>query len=82
MYIKFPALIIGIIIGFSLLRMFAINRPIFYKWPSPDNMGKVTYKDKNGVCYEYSGESVNCDSYKGQARPLPLQLPQPYAVMQ
>jgi len=80
-FIRFPALIAGIIIGFILLRMFAIDRPIFYKWPSPENAGKVTYKDKNGVCYTYNADSVDCKAKDLKVKPLPLQVPQPYAVM-
>jgi hypothetical protein len=80
-FVRFPALIVGLCLGFILLRMYAIDRPIFYKWPSPDNMGKVTYKDKNGICYQYQGDIVDCDANKDKIRPIPLQIPQPYAVM-
>ncbi len=80
-YVKFPGLIVGLIIGFIILRLFAIDRPIFYKWPSPDNVGKVTYKDKNGICYQYHGNIVDCDQNKKKIKPVPLQIPQPYAVM-
>ncbi len=80
-FVRFPALIVGLVVGFILLRMYAIDRPIFYKWPSPDNVGKVTYKDKNGVCYQYQGDIVDCAANKDKIRPIPLQVPQPYAVM-
>ena len=80
-FIRFPALIAGVVLGFILLRMYAIDRPIFYKWPSPENAGKVTYKDKNGVCYSYNSESVDCKAKGVNPKPLPLQIPQPYAVM-
>lgn len=80
-FIRFPAFIIGLIAGFVLLRMYTIDRPIFFKWPSPDNIGKVTYKDKNGVCYQYEGNVVDCAANKGKIKPVPLQVPQPYMVM-
>ncbi len=80
-FIRFPALVAGVVVGFILLRMYAIDRPIFYKWPSPENAGKVTYKDKNGVCYSYNSESVDCKGKGVNPKPLPLQVPQPYAVM-
>ncbi len=80
-FVRFPALIAGVVIGFILLRMFAIDRPIFYKWPSPDNAGKVTYKDKNGVCYSYNSDVIDCKTKGITVKPLPLQVPQPYAVM-
>lgn len=80
-FIRFPAFIIGLIAGFVLLRMYTIDRPIFFKWPSPDNIGKVTYKDKNGVCYQYEGNVVDCVANKAKIKPVPLQVPQPYMVM-
>ena len=80
-FVRFPALIVGVVLGFILLRMFAIDRPIFYKWPSPENAGKVTYKDKNGVCYSYKSDVVDCKAKGINVKPLPLQVPQPYAVM-
>ena len=79
--IKFPTLIVGLVVGFILLRLFSIDRPIFYKWPSPDNAGKAKYKDKNGICYEYATEEVDCSANKAKIRPYPLQVPQPYMVM-
>jgi hypothetical protein len=80
-FIKFPGLIIGIIVGFIVLRLFAIDRPIFYKWPSPENVGNITYKDKNGTCYQYEGNIVDCSQNKKKIKPVPLQVPQPYAIM-
>lgn len=79
--IRFPALIAGIIGGFLLVRLFGIDRPIFYKWPSPDNAGKVKYKDKNGVCYQYASNVVDCSTNKDKIKPYPIQIPQPYVVM-
>jgi hypothetical protein len=80
-FIYFPALIVGLVVGFVFLRLFAIDKPIFYKWPSPDNAGKVSYKDKNGICYQYLAEEVDCAANKARIKPYPLQVPQPYMVM-
>ena len=79
--IRFPALVAGVVGGFILLRLFAIDRPIFYKWPSPENAGKVRYKDKNGICYEYTSDAVDCNANKDKIKPYPIQVPQPYVVM-
>jgi hypothetical protein len=81
MPIKYPAFIIGIIAGFVLLRFYGADRPIFYKWPTPDNAGKVNYKDKNGVCYQYESTEVDCAANKEKVKPLPLTVPQPYLIM-
>lgn len=81
MAIKYPAFIIGLVAGFVLLRLYAIDRPIFYKWPTPSNAGKVNYKDKNGICYQYEAGEVDCTANKDKVKPVPLSVPQPYMIM-
>ena len=78
--IKFTPLVIGIVVGFIILRLFAIDRPIFYKWPHPENAGKVKYKDKNGLCYEYETSTVDCATNKAKIKPYPIQVAQTYLV--
>jgi hypothetical protein len=78
--IKFSALIFGIVAGFIMLRLFAIDKPIFYKWPHPENAGKIKYKDKNGLCYEYESETVDCATNKAKIKPYPIQVAQTYLV--
>jgi hypothetical protein len=79
--VRFPTLIVGIVLGFAFLRLFTIDRPIFYKWPTPENAGKVNYKDKNGTCYTYDAAVVDCNLNKDKVKPIPLQVPQPYLIM-
>ena len=35
---------------------------IVYKFPTPKNAGKITYKDESGVCYKYKANEMNEDS--------------------
>ena len=44
-----------------------------YKYPTPDNAGKLTYKDKNDVCYKYSGKEVSCDAKDIVLKTYPLE---------
>ena len=30
------------------------------KWPRPENAGKVTYRDRNGVCYTFESQITDC----------------------
>jgi hypothetical protein len=30
------------------------------KWPRPENCGKVTYRDRNGICYKFESQIVDC----------------------
>lgn len=79
--IQFPSLIVGLVAGFILLKVYSQQKPIYFKWPSPDNAGKVKYKDKNGICYEYNSTAVDCAANKDKVKPYPLQVQQPFAVM-
>jgi hypothetical protein len=33
---------------------------VIIKYPTPDNAGKVLYKDDAGVCYRYNKKQVKC----------------------
>jgi hypothetical protein len=30
------------------------------KWPHPSNTGKVTYRDRNGLCYTFESQIADC----------------------
>jgi hypothetical protein len=30
------------------------------KWPNPENCGKVVYRDRNGLCYKFESQIVDC----------------------
>lgn len=46
---------------------------VIIQYPTPDNVGKITYKDKAGVCYKYEAEEVNCPNDKSKIVELPIQ---------
>ena len=33
---------------------------IVLKYPTPENSGKIVYKDKADVCYKYEAKEVTC----------------------
>jgi hypothetical protein len=65
--------IIGLLIGGFLVYSIKPDMKTTLKYPHPDNVGKVTYKDKNGVCYQYSAEKKDCSADKEKQKPYPLQ---------
>jgi len=34
------------------------------KWPNPENAGKVVYRDRNGLCYKFESQIVDCTKVK------------------
>ena len=57
--------IIGLGLGiaiFFFLKPEAKDRVV--KWPHPSNAGKITYRDRNGLCYKFKEQIVDCGSVK------------------
>ncbi len=34
------------------------------KWPHPSNAGKITYRDRNGLCYAFEAQIADCAKVK------------------
>ena len=52
----FIALFIGLFIAY-------ISTPVpdvIIKYPTPQNAGKIVYRDDSDVCYKYKADEVNC----------------------
>ena len=64
--------IVGLIIGIVGIYIVKPVQNIIYKYPSPENVGKLTYKDKNGVCYIYNSKEVDCDKNESRLKDYPL----------
>ncbi len=64
------------ILAFSIGLFFAyITHPapeVVLKFPSPTNVDKVTYQDKNGQCYKYQADEVACDEHGAHVKPQPI----------
>ena len=46
----------------SLILVYFVNPEpvIVYRFPNPDNAGKLTYQDKSKNCYKYEKHEVKC----------------------
>ncbi len=71
-HIKLSYLAIGIIIGIIGVYFIKPTQNIIYKYPTPENAGKIIYKDKNGICYKYSSKEVDCDKNVARLKNYPL----------
>lgn len=40
------------------------NKERVVKWPNPENSGKVVYRDRNGLCYKFESQLVDCTKVK------------------
>ena len=71
-HIKLFPLCIGIIIGIITIIFVKPEQKFVYKYPNPQTCDKLTYKDKNGVCYKYTANKLDCDKNEARLKNFPL----------
>jgi hypothetical protein len=65
--------ILGLFIGLLYSYFKGTDPQIVYKYPTPDNAGKIVYQDKAGVCYKYRSEMIDCPVDKSLMTKQPVQ---------
>ena len=43
------------------------------KWPRPENCGKITYRDRNGLCYVFESQIADCSKVKDSLKSYTLE---------
>jgi len=64
-------LVLGIIVFFYLKPETSADRVV--KWPRPENCGKHTYRDRNGICYIFEAQITDCDKVKDSLQAYALE---------
>ena len=59
-YINAPAFFIALAIGLFFTYIYSPPKKIIIKWPTPENAGKIVYKDHADLCYKYNANEVPC----------------------
>ena len=65
--------LIGFVVGIVGILIWKPKPRVILKYPHPNNVEQMTYKDPNGVCYTYKAKEVQCDSNEATLKPYPLQ---------
>lgn len=66
----FIALFIGLFVAY-------VSTPVpdvIIQYPTPENAGKIIYKDDADVCYKYKAEEVSCPKDKSKIKNLDEQV--------
>jgi hypothetical protein len=66
------AFVFGIIIGIIGIYFVKPEQTQIVRNPHPDNVGKLVYKNKNGICYKYTAKKIDCDKNESRLSPYPL----------
>ena len=64
------AFFISLAIGLLIFYVIAPQKRVIIKYPNPDNVGKVVYKDESENCFKYSAEEVKCPKDKDQIKEI------------
>jgi hypothetical protein len=65
---------LSLAIGLFAVYIMAPAPHVVVKFPSPQNAGKITYKDKADTCYVYKADPSTCPSDALLIKPQPLNI--------
>ena len=72
-YINPVAFFIALAIGLFLTYIYSPHKKVIIKWPTPENAGKVIYKDNSNSCYKYKANEINCPEDKTKIKTNEIQ---------
>lgn len=64
---------IGLSIGLFFTYISTPIPEIVIKYPTPENAGKIIYRDNADVCYKYKAKRVECPNDETKIKPLEIQ---------
>ena len=56
------AFFISFFIGIFLVYLLAPSPDVIFRYPTPENAGKIIYQDHANTCYTSNVKQVNCDN--------------------
>ena len=65
--------VISFCIGILLVYLLTPVPKIVIRYPTPENSGKIIYKDDNNVCYKYNAIKIQCPKDKSKINKYPIQ---------
>jgi hypothetical protein len=70
--IQFFPMLISFAIGVFIVYILKPSPLIILKYPNLENAGKLIYRDRNGTCFVYETNEVDCNANEKRIKPFPL----------
>ena len=72
-FISLKVFLISIAIGLLFVYLSNPDPTIIFVYPTPDNVGRVEYKDKADNCFQFEAKEVECPSNHSLIKTIPVQ---------
>jgi hypothetical protein len=72
-YLNVPIFIASLIIGLIMVYFTMPDMRIIYVYPTPENIGKIQYKDNADNCFNFKQREVPCPKNESDISIIPVQ---------
>lgn len=72
-FLSFKIFFISLAVGLLFAYLSSPEPTVIYVYPTPDNVGKVEYKDKADNCFQFEAIETKCPSDKSKIKTIPIQ---------
>ena len=72
-FIKLYVFLVSFAIGIFVVYIYGTDMTTIYIYPTPENVGKVYYKDRADNCFYFEEEVVECPKDKTLILNIPIQ---------
>ena len=72
-YIDIRIFLVSLALGLLFVYLSQPTPTIIYVYPTPDNAGKVTYKDQANNCFQFEATEIKCPANRSKVKKIPVQ---------
>lgn len=72
-HFRWMPFVLGILVSAVISMFYVPEKQVIHQYPHPSEASKKVFRDKNGTCYTYTSQSVDCDANEGTLKDYPIQ---------